>query len=275
MIEQAFLKRSEIQIGRMFGTKAVSVPAIIDTVSDDTTKDPRDVLWNNWAPDYQRFLKLSGTRKAWDDFIAHVPVTEEPLLFLDAGCGDGEIIEGLTKRMPNGRIVGADKSWEFLQRAQVRLATRLTEAIGRVSLWRVNLTEPFPEGDNTFDGVTMNFVFQYLSQAEQRHVTKEMGRILKPGGRLYLSTFVDGRSFKEVAPKEIVGDFFRGNVIGVILAASKLSVTRQFDKFREQGLMNHPPVKSLEQMHKDAGFTDFKIADRKFNGIEVISIATK
>ncbi|MFH0937607.1 MAG: methyltransferase domain-containing protein [Candidatus Daviesbacteria bacterium] len=271
MIEQAIFNGTAIQIGR----KEVQTVSIINTILDGKEPDVRDQLWDNWAPDYQRFLKLTSTRKAWNDFIQTVTPTQDSLLFFDAGCGDGEIIEGLVKRLPNSKIIGADKSVEFLQRAQIRLATKLQDAVGRVSLWRVDLTKPFPWDNETFDGATMNFVFQYLSRDEQEHVIGEMERVLKPGGKLHLSTFVDGRSFKEVAPKEILKDLLRGNLVGVILASSKLSITRQFDKLRERGFMNHPFVTDLEQMHRGAGFSDFEIADRKFSGIEVISIATK
>ncbi len=49
------------------------------------------------------------------------------------------------------------------------------------------LSEPFPFGDGTFDAVMMNESIEHLA-GPPLHCLREIRRVLKPGGRLYLTT---------------------------------------------------------------------------------------
>ncbi|MCM6772328.1 class I SAM-dependent methyltransferase [Nocardia sp. CDC159] len=99
------------------------------------------------------------------------------LRVLDAGCGAGVHAADLIRR---GAIVtGIDRSAGLLDIARQRLGPA-------VPLHRADLGEPLPFQDNTFDLVLSALVMHYL--AEWEPVLGEFRRVLRPRGRLVLST---------------------------------------------------------------------------------------
>jgi len=49
----------------------------------------------------------------------------------------------------------------------------------------LNLDPSIPHLDNSFDAVTISFGFQYLVHPED--VMREVGRVLRPGGKVFVS----------------------------------------------------------------------------------------
>ncbi len=91
---------------------------------------------------------------------------------LDCGCGTGSNLDMLR---PYGRAVGFD-----LTATGVRFAKAHGQAVAQASITDI----PFRSG--TFDLVTSFDVFQCLPDAAERSAIAEIGRVLKPGGRLLL-----------------------------------------------------------------------------------------
>lgn len=101
---------------------------------------------------------------------------------LDAGCGVGRQLLPLVQA---GFLVwGADLDAEVLRILQPRLTTAPVEA-GRVLLARADLKRlPFPAA--AFDlGVSINVINHGLA-ADFRDFCRELDRILKPGGQLFI-----------------------------------------------------------------------------------------
>jgi SAM-dependent methyltransferase len=96
---------------------------------------------------------------------------------LDAGCGSGPLSAALRKR-------GAVMSGFDLSAAMVELAR---ERLGADADLRVHdLADPLPYADATFDDVVASLVVHYLK--DWTEPLAELHRVLKPGGRLILST---------------------------------------------------------------------------------------
>src|SRR4051812_44711857 len=95
---------------------------------------------------------------------------------LDAGCGTGLLSAALRDR---GAIVtGIDASAEMLELARNRLGAD-------TDLRVVDLANPLPFPDDTFDDVVASLVLHYLE--DWGPPLTELRRVLTPGGRLIIS----------------------------------------------------------------------------------------
>jgi ubiquinone/menaquinone biosynthesis C-methylase UbiE len=100
---------------------------------------------------------------------------------LDVGCGEGRFASELARA--GVRVVGADVAEEPLRRARERdpgLDLRLIEPDG-----------PWPIEDASFDAVWAGETIEHV--ADTAGWLSEVRRVLRPGGRLLLSTPAHGR----------------------------------------------------------------------------------
>ena len=99
---------------------------------------------------------------------------------LDVACGTGRLTAELARLVsPGGTVVGADFSRQMLQ-----LAARHHPGIE----WREVDALALPFADGTFDAATMAFGLRNLTDPEQG--TREMARVVRPGGGLVVLEFV-------------------------------------------------------------------------------------
>jgi 2-polyprenyl-3-methyl-5-hydroxy-6-metoxy-1,4-benzoquinol methylase len=113
-----------------------------------------------------------------EEIAALLPVDS----YLDAGCGDGRFLAALagTGQVP-ARVVGVDIAEAILDTAR-----RAAEQAGvSAELHRANL-ERLPLGDGEFDLVVSVQVLEHL--LDPAAGVRELGRVLRPGGLLVLST---------------------------------------------------------------------------------------
>lgn len=97
---------------------------------------------------------------------------------LDLGSGAGQILRHLIKMAPVGtQIVACDLSHQMLRRAQKRVKSQ------RPSYVAADMTR-LPFADASFDCVTCGYVIEYLP--DPRPGLEEIGRVLRPGGKLLL-----------------------------------------------------------------------------------------
>lgn len=95
---------------------------------------------------------------------------------LDAGCGAGPLTAALRER--GAAVTGIDSSAAMLALARQRLGED-------VSLKLVDLRDPLPFDDETFDDIVSSLVLHYLQ--DWGPALGELRRVLKPGGRLIVS----------------------------------------------------------------------------------------
>lgn len=97
---------------------------------------------------------------------------------LDVGSGAGQILGHLIKAThPETELVAYDLSHQMLKRAQTRLnSDRPSYCVGDVT--------QLPFADASFDCVTCGWVIEHLP--DPRPGLKEIARVLRPGGRLFL-----------------------------------------------------------------------------------------
>jgi demethylmenaquinone methyltransferase/2-methoxy-6-polyprenyl-1,4-benzoquinol methylase len=99
---------------------------------------------------------------------------------LDICCGTGDLALELRRRIgPDGRVVGSDFSEQMLDLARRKSGDQgLPVEFG----WADALDLPY--GDASFDAVTVGFGARNLADLDKG--LKEMGRVLRPGGRMVI-----------------------------------------------------------------------------------------
>lgn len=96
---------------------------------------------------------------------------------LDAGCGSGPLSAALRDR--GAEVTGFDVSAAMVELARTRLGEDADLIVH-------DLADPLPYADAAFDDVVASLVVHYLE--DWTGPLAELHRVLKPGGRLILST---------------------------------------------------------------------------------------
>lgn len=111
-----------------------------------------------------------------------------PLRILDLGCGTGWFTRKLAHLYPSAAVTGVDLSPGMISRAREQSDQEID--------WLVADAEALPLPDHSYDLVFSNLMIQWC--ADPGPVLAECRRVLKPGGRLMVSTLVDG-TLRELA----------------------------------------------------------------------------
>jgi ubiquinone/menaquinone biosynthesis C-methylase UbiE len=164
------------------------------------TEEEKIKLWTN-------YLEGFGILKETDDYMSYLSDLAREIALqpgerlLDAGCGNGYIVEYLLGKMVNdvlaekikgsveGEIIGVDIVTDALDRAQ--------EIIGKVKIKHRELPsvvflkqdvdgEELPFGDWHFDKVVASLLLSYLRHPHA--AVRELCRVLKPGGTIVLTS---------------------------------------------------------------------------------------
>jgi SAM-dependent methyltransferase len=140
-----------------------------------------DSFWDLYSRVYGGVYQLIPYRNLlWDAYEALE--LEEGMRVLDAGCGTGNFEHFIsTKPLPQIVVDGVDGSPGMLA-----MASRRCRDLGFVRFSLVNLNEQLPFDDNTFDRVVSINVLYALDR--QEYAVREMLRVLKPEGRLVVSS---------------------------------------------------------------------------------------
>ncbi len=104
-----------------------------------------------------------------------------PGCILDLGCGTGHFLARLRRCNPQARLLALDLAPEMVRRATRRRAAASGLCADGYSL---------PLGGEVADLVFVNLVLQWCSRPER--LLGELYRVLRPGGRALVSTFVRG-----------------------------------------------------------------------------------
>jgi SAM-dependent methyltransferase len=153
------------------------------------------------------------------------------LRVLDVGCGPGHSTAEIARR--GAAVVGTD-----LAPPMVALAAKVFPKID----FQVADVEELPFPDASFDAACGNFVILLISRPER--AAAELARVLKPGGRVALSTWdVDARN-------RVLG------MLGEALEASKIA-TPSLPGAPEQ--LRFADDAEFERLLRGAGFEQIKI----------------
>ncbi len=102
---------------------------------------------------YQRHLTV------FMDCLYQMVLQTEPRTVLDAGCGEGFVIDHFSKKNPSFQLTGVDLSEEAVAYA--------TEHFGDAARFRKGSVYKLPFSDNSFDTVLCSEVLEHLEDPER------------------------------------------------------------------------------------------------------------
>ena len=141
-----------------------------------------------FLPLYDPLVSLMGFGRAVQELISQANI-ERAHSVLDVGCGTGTLIVMLKRRYSAVEVVGVDPDSKALQRARKK--------VGRAGV-SVQLDQGFadelPYGEQSFDRVFSSFMFHHLDEEERERTSREVLRVLKPGGSFHLLDFVSNET---------------------------------------------------------------------------------
>ena len=126
-------------------------------------------------------------------------------------CGTGNMFEAAVRRIQPKELHAVDWSEEMLGKAKCE-AERLEQmSETRFRLQTADLTRPWPWSDNSFEGAIANLLICYLT-CGWKHPLRELSRVVKRGGYLYLGTLLKEWGFTSVLWKHGPQEFPRDPV---------------------------------------------------------------
>ena len=135
--------------------------------------------WNEYARCYDTLLHLKPYNELLDA-VSHALLVHNSDKILDAGCGSGNLLRVLSETRTTSQIWGVDLSENMLHIAK----TKLTDT--EVQLKKGDLNQRLPFGDSSIDKIFSNNVLYAVSNPT--YTLREFNRILKPSGRIALTT---------------------------------------------------------------------------------------
>jgi ubiquinone/menaquinone biosynthesis C-methylase UbiE len=132
---------------------------------------------------------LRGKLRVWERELDRIGLQGDEQL-LDMGCGRGAVLIAAARRLPEGRVVGADL-WSKDQsgnRPEATLANAAAAGVAdRVKVQTADMAA-LPFADSSFDVVTSAMAIHNIRSPERRlRAIDEAVRVLRPGGQLVLA----------------------------------------------------------------------------------------
>ena len=124
------------------------------------------------------YHKVSGPQTSWGQKVINRLALRGDERAIDAGCGSGRLTGDLMERLPRGRLIAIDRSWNMLMTARANLRPALGS---RVSFVQVSLPDmPFAGwADLVFSTATFHWVTDHPA------LFAGIFKALRSGGRLH------------------------------------------------------------------------------------------
>ena len=151
--------------------------------TQDSAPQTRGAVINwGWFYDLVMWFLTFGKEDALRQKIADLIHYQPGEKVLDVGCGTGSLALVAKERVGNaGSVHGIDPAPRQIARARSKAARR-----GLAVDFHLGVIEKLPFPDQTFDVVQSTFAIDHVPEDLQRQGLKEIARVLKPGGRLFI-----------------------------------------------------------------------------------------
>lgn len=137
--------------------------------------------------DFANSLLSGGIDSHWRRRLVHAVETRAPHTILDLATGSGDVAFALSRKLTNATaIIGMDFCQPMLDQAETKKQAAPKALYSNVTFRSGDgLALPLP--DESFDAVTIAFGLRNL--ADRSRGLREMRRVLRPGGALFVLEF--------------------------------------------------------------------------------------
>jgi demethylmenaquinone methyltransferase/2-methoxy-6-polyprenyl-1,4-benzoquinol methylase len=183
----------------------------------------------------------AGLHHGWRERAADRAELEPGEAALDVCCGTGDLALALAARVgPYGRVIGSDFSEPMLDLAREKASER---GVSQARFeWADALSLPYD--DESFDAVTVGFGVRNLADLELG--VSEMGRVLRPGGRLVILEITQPQ-------RPPLSTFFALWFDRLVPMLGVLAGDREAYKYLPESVKRFPPPEGLAGIMDDAG----------------------
>jgi SAM-dependent methyltransferase len=153
--------------------------------SGDEIRDVQRATWAGLSPGWEKWdlVIMDQLGPVGTAIIERLDIADDQQ-HLDIAAGTGEPGLTVAKLAPRGHVVLTDLAAEMLD-----IATRRANAQGIANFeTKVCSADDLPFGDATFDSISVRFGYMFFPDVAK--ATAEFARVLKPGGRLCSSVWV-------------------------------------------------------------------------------------
>ena len=157
---------------------------------DEPTAPATHGLVLHWAARYDllAWLLTHGRERELREAIIRLANLETGHRVLDIGCGTGTLAIAATRHVgTTGAVAGIDASSSMIARARSK-----AKKAGTPATFQIAVAENLPFPDRRFDVVFSTLMLHHLPRKTRQQCAKEIGRVLKVGGRVVAVDF--GRS---------------------------------------------------------------------------------
>jgi ubiquinone/menaquinone biosynthesis C-methylase UbiE len=193
--------------------------------------------WDKWAKTIDsKSLRNNYLRSAQLAIISVLDLKEN-ISMLDIGCGSGWALDQASKLVKDkGTFFGVDLSAKMIEKARENFKER--ENFHFI----IANAEEIPLEDNTFEVITCTNSFHHYLHPEK--ALKEMYRLLKPGGKIYiLDPTIDNWFFKIISAGFKIFD----------RAQAKLYSTKEFQEMISGAGMKYTGTKKIKMQKIHTG----------------------
>lgn len=191
--------------------------------------------------DVMNDLMSLGLHRVWKAYTVAVANAQPGQFVLDIAGGTGDLSEAFARKVgPSGRVFHTDINEAMLRTGRDRL---LNAGIVLPSL--VCDAEKLPFPDAHFDIVSVAFGLRNMTHKDG--ALREMGRVIKPGGKLLVLEFS-----RVAAPLSKPYDWYSFQVLprlGKLVAGDDASY-----RYLAESIRMHPGQQELKNLMKEAGF---------------------
>jgi demethylmenaquinone methyltransferase / 2-methoxy-6-polyprenyl-1,4-benzoquinol methylase len=191
--------------------------------------------------DVMNDLMSAGLHRGWKAYTVLVSGAREGSRVLDVAGGTGDLALAFAKKVgKSGEVVHTD-----INEAMLRVGRdRLVDA-GFAVPTMVCDAEKLPFPDQYFDVVTVAFGLRNMTHKEQ--ALAEMGRVLKPGGKLLVLEFS-----KVAQPLQKAYDWYSFAILPKL--GSMVAGDAQSYQYLAESIRMHPDQETLKTMMLSQGF---------------------
>jgi demethylmenaquinone methyltransferase/2-methoxy-6-polyprenyl-1,4-benzoquinol methylase len=191
--------------------------------------------------DVMNDLMSGGLHRVWKHFTLTTSGVRAGDKVLDIAGGTGDLARGWAKRVgKSGEVWLTDINSSMLTVGRDRLLDE-----GMILPVSLADAEKLPFPDNYFNAVSVAFGLRNMTHKDA--ALKEMFRVLKPGGKLFVLEF--SKVWKPLSPLYDFYSFKALPVMGKLVANDADS-----SQYLAESIRMHPDQETLKQMMLDAGF---------------------